>query len=148
MVRGVLHRLSAALVGRAVSARRRPFQLTAPVTPEHQAQIDCTDMLARVLRPEVCWTAIDHANAKDATTGAIRKARGVQAGIPDYLFWDYGRGFAIEFKTGDGVLLDSQKEFGKRLINAKVEFAVCWGSRQVFDTVHRWGLTRRLQVAA
>jgi len=131
-----------------MSARRLPFQLTASCTPEHQAQIDCTNMLARVLRPEVCWTAIDHANAKDATTGAIRKARGVQAGIPDYLFWDFGRGFAIEFKIDDGVLLDSQRVFGKRLITAKVEFAVCWGQRQVFDRVREWGLTRSLQVMA
>ena len=123
---------------RRMHVSRKPFQLTAPTSPEHQAQIDCTTMLQRVLRPEVCWTAIDHAHSFDmrpskhgVPIGLIeaqkRKARGVRAGIPDYLFWAAGQGYGIEFKTGDGTLSDDQRSFLRELIAAKVEVAVCWG---------------------
>ena len=138
---------------RRMHVSRKPFQLTAPTSPEHQAQIDCTTMLQRVLRPEVCWTAIDHAHSFDmrpskhgVPIGLIeaqkRKARGVRAGIPDYLFWAAGQGYGIEFKTGDGTLSDDQRNFLRELIAAKVEVAVCWGSVQVFRKVHEWGLVR------
>lgn len=125
----------------------RSFRLTAPVAPEHEAQIACARMLARVLRPDVCWTAVDHANARDKLTGAIRKARGVKAGIPDFLFWHDGRGFAIEFKREDGVLSDAQRDFLRTLIGADVEVAVCWSASQVADKVVEWGLTRIRGVA-
>ena len=142
-----------------MSARCRSFQLTEPIAAEHETQIDCTEMLGRVLRPEVCWTAIDHGHSFDmrpskhgVPIGLIeaqkRKARGIVAGIPDYLFWDLGLSYAIEFKIGDGVLSDNQRVFLKRLIAAKVKVAVCWGTRQVFDKVREWGLTRSLQVMA
>lgn len=126
----------------------RSLRLTAPVAPEHEAQIACARMLAQVLRPDVCWTAVDHANARDKLTGAIRKARGVKAGIPDFLFWHYGRGFAIEFKRADGVLSDAQRAFLRTLIGAEVEVAVCWNSVQVFQKVVEWGLARRARIAA
>lgn len=133
--------------GTAKPLRRAPFRLTAPVTPEHQAQIDCTKMLQRVLLPDVCWTAIDHANARDALTGAIRKARGVRAGIPDYLFWRLGKPYAIEFKP-NGDLSDSQKKFLPEMIGAGVEVAVCRTASQVLQRLQLWGLCRPVRIMA
>lgn len=132
----------AALRSRRAGGKPPPFRLTSYVPAEHQAQIDCTRVLLRILRPGVCFTAIDHANARDATAGAIRKARGVRPGIPDYLFWDDGKGYAIEFKVEDGDLTDSQKIFLPEMIAAGVQVKVCWNAGQVFDTVYRWGLVR------
>jgi hypothetical protein len=104
-------------------------------------------MLARVLRADVTWTAIDHANAKDALTGAIRKARGVKPGLPDYLFLSNGRAYFIEFKT-KGTLSDNQRAFHADLTAACVPVATCRGEWEVFDQVKAWGLTRPLSVAA
>ena len=137
---------------RRMHVSRKPFQLTAPTSPEHQAQIDCTTMLQRVLgrrsaglrsttptastcgRPSMAcrW------GYRGAETQGARRARG----IPDYLFWAAGQGYGIEFKTGDGTLSDDQRNFLRELIAAKVEVAVCWGSVQVFRKVHEWGLVR------
>lgn len=122
--------------------RKRPFRLKSPELAEHQLQIDCTKMLRRVLRHDVTWTAIDHANAKDRLTGAIRKARGVKAGIPDYLFWHRGRAYAIELKALGGQLSAAQNLFLYCLTVSDIDFTVCRSVAEVFQAVEEWGLTR------
>jgi hypothetical protein len=122
--------------------RPQPFRLVPEVPSEHLAQIEAANMLRKVLRPGIVWTAVDHANAKDARTGAIRKARGARPGIPDFLFWEPQQAYAIEFKVGDGVLSDPEEDFIRDLLAAGVRCKVCWGPAQVFDTVFAWGLCR------
>ena len=134
-------------------ASRPPFRLAIPKIREHAAQIDCTKMLRGVLRPEVAWTAIDHAHSLNPTIGRHgkpiglleaqkRKARGVRPGVCDYLFWHNSLGYAIEFKVDDGELTGDEERFIKDLIKAKAEVKVCWGMWQVFETVSDWGLVR------
>jgi hypothetical protein len=137
----------------------RPFVLTSYEPAEHEMQVDCTQMLARILLPNVQWTAIDHAHSLDRRIGrngrpigiiqaAQRKRRGVKPGIPDFLFWHRSMSFAIELKVGDNDLEPDQEEFLRGLIRAEVETKVCWTKDQVFNTVVSWGLTRPMRVAA
>ncbi|MCL2427895.1 MAG: VRR-NUC domain-containing protein [Alphaproteobacteria bacterium] len=138
---------------------RPQFQLVSPEPSEHRLQIDCTKMLAAILLPEVCWTAIDHAHSLDRrlTTGGVpvglvemrkRKARGVRSGIWDYFFWHRSLTHVIELKVGDNDLSDDQELFGRQLIRAGVKhLKVCWNKDQVFDTVVAWGLTRNAVMA-
>jgi hypothetical protein len=138
----------------------KPFRLKPPRYLEHQLQIDCTTMLrSGVLLPDVCWTAIDHAHSLNMTPGRYgrpiglleaqkRRARGVRAGVSDYLFWRLGRGFAIELKTVDGSLSDDQKTFLKEMIEAGIPVSVCWDIRQVIAKLQAWGLCRRVTVMA
>lgn len=133
--------------------RPPPFVLTAPSEKERAQQIDCTEMLEKVLRPEVAWTAIDHSQSFNPTLGrngrpiglmemARRKAQGVRPGIPDYNFVDAGRSYWIEFKIDDNDLDPDQKVFMRRLIAAGAICKVCWGAIQVMNTVYGWGLCR------
>lgn len=135
------------------------FQLEAQREAEHDLQIACTDMLWKILLPDVCWTAIDHAHSLNMTIGrngrpiglieaAKRKRRGVKAGISDYLFWHRSLGFAVEMKTVDGVLSDDQKDFLKQMIRAGVEVSICWTIDQLAERVKAWGLCRGFKVTA
>lgn len=143
-------------------APRPPFCLTPPSDAERVQQIDCTKMLEGVLRPEVTWTAVDHAHSLNMTIGrngrpigimeAVRRqAQGVKPGIPDYLFWSDSYAYAIEFKIDDGELTTDEKDFLRKLIASGTICKVCWGSVQVMNTVFQWGLVRpqvRWSVAA
>jgi hypothetical protein len=134
--------------------RQPAFTLVAPEPFEHELQVDCTKMLLLVLRPDVQWTAIDHAHSLDMRPGRHgrpiglleaqkRKARGCKPGICDYLFWHRRLGFAIELKrNADEDLSDDQKVFCQGLLDACIPLRVCWTSDQVFATVRSWGLTR------
>lgn len=75
---------------------------------EHRLQMGVAEYLRAALPPEVWWSSIDMANAKDALTGAIRKARGAVAGIPDVLLCHAGKLIGIEIKTETGRLSPAQ----------------------------------------
>jgi hypothetical protein len=78
---------------------------------EHQLQVDVANFFAAALpprHPDVWWTSIDHANARDARTGALRLARGVKAGIPDVMILFRGRAIFIELKTKAGFVSEEQ----------------------------------------
>jgi hypothetical protein len=144
-------------MSRSTAANYR-FQLTPPSVLEHDLQIDCTKMLWRVLLPDVCWTAVDHAHSLNMTIGRNgrpiglleaqkRVARGIKPGIADYLFWHESRGFAIELKRDvDADLSDDQDDFLRQMILAKVEVSVAWTIWQVFNKVKAWGLCRNVTV--
>jgi len=133
--------------------------LTAYEQSEHELQIDCSKMLDIVLRPDVVWTAVDHAHSLDQRIGRNgrpigileaqkRKGRGVKKGICDYLFWYQQYGFAIELKrSASDPLSPEQKVFCKSLLATRIPVKVCWTKDQVFDTVVSWGLTRAVQYA-
>lgn len=137
---------------------RAAFQLE-PIEPsEHELQIDCTNMLGRLLLPDVQWTAIDHAHSLDRRIGRNgvpiglievrkRQARGIKPGICDYLFWHRAAAFAIELKRNAyEKLSDDQKIFCRGLLKAGVKVQVCWTIWQVDETATRWGLMRPHEV--
>jgi VRR-NUC domain len=149
---------------------RPKLTLVADEPDEHELQISCTGMFAILLLPDVQWTACDLALSLDPTIGrngrpigliqaAKRKARGCRAGVPDYLFWHRGRGYAIELKrNADEPLSDDQKAFignverpgrpASGLLGAGVPFKICWTKPQVAETLREWGLTRPFKVMA
>ena len=134
--------------------------LIGPEPTEHELQISCTGMFGVLLLPDVQWTATDLAHSLDPTIGRNgrpiglieaqkRKARGCRAGVPDYLFWHRGRGYAIELKrnASEG-LSDDQRDFVTGLLAAEIPVKVCWTKPQVAETLQEWGLTRPFRVMA
>jgi hypothetical protein len=135
------------------------FRLTSHVEAERNAQIQDARMQRILLRSGVCWTAIDHGHTFDKTLGRHgkpiglieaqkRKARGVRAGIPDFLYWHQGRGYAIERKVAGGVISDEQKQFQAELVEAGIPVAVCWTQKEICDALEGWGLLRQYKAIA
>ena len=80
---------------------------------EHALQVAVAHMLWMVLDPErTWWTAIDHGAGRLSKRAAgMMKARGVRAGIPDFLILSlYHIAFGIELKTDKGRLSAPQRE--------------------------------------
>lgn len=135
-------------------SQRKRFRLQPPPTPkERDQQISDTNMLRILIRPGVAWTAIDHGHSINRAIGHTgqpiglleaqkRRARGVRSGIPDYLFWHQGRGFAIERKVDGGVVSDDQQQFITELREAGVLVSVCYDQHEICRTLNEWGLLR------
>ena len=90
--------------------RRRRY-IPKPIPREHSLQVAVKHMLDLILDPgEVWWSAIDHGVGKLTRAEAgLRKARGVKAGLPDFMFLPKGRPLlCIEMKTENGQLSWSQ----------------------------------------
>lgn len=98
---------------------------------EDSLQIRCKKWLATALPHEVVWSGIEHAQQLSLRQGAIRKAKGVRRGLPDFLFWHAGRSIAVELKTPTGVQSESQKEFMERFRAAGGIYAVCRSEQEV-----------------
>ena len=127
----------------------RPFRLAAARRSEHDLQMEVTRTLAVVLGGEVAWTAIDHANAKDALTGAIRKARGVKPGLPDFTFgWQGAPRSWIELKTSDGALSVAQRQRHAEIRAVGERIAVCRSTMDVLRVLTEWGCPMRARIAA
>ena len=135
------------------------FKLTPYVEPEHQEQIQDVRTLKILLRPNVCWTAIDHGHSLNREIGRngeeigrlearLRVARGVRSGIPDFLFWAEGRPYAIERKIRGGILSENQRVFHEELRGAGVPVVTCRSQRELCDVLTAWGLMRPYRDAA
>lgn len=78
---------------------------------EHNLQVACINWL-RLQHPNTFIFAIPNGGARNAVTGAMLKAEGVVAGVPDLFIaeacggWN---GLFIEMKTKKGVLSERQK---------------------------------------
>jgi hypothetical protein len=59
--------------------------------------------LSKALPPEIYWSAIDIGSAGSAHQGALRRARGVKAGLPDLLVAFAGRALWLEIKNGSSL---------------------------------------------
>jgi hypothetical protein len=66
------------------------------------------------------WTATDLV-APSVASGAMRKRRGVQPGVPDCLVWYHGKSITIELKSRRGQCSRSQRAARERLLRAGVE---------------------------
>jgi hypothetical protein len=88
---------------------------------EHALQVAVAHMLQLVLDPDLTWwSAIDHGVGKLSRRSAgMMKARGVKAGLPDFIIMAHVRGrqtimlgtvIGIELKTDTGKLSPSQRE--------------------------------------
>lgn len=76
---------------------------------EHKLQTAIYVYLRRALPETAFVTSIDAAHKADPIAGAIRKARGVLAGVPDIHITLDGRSLWLEIKTVDGRLSEAQE---------------------------------------
>jgi VRR-NUC domain len=110
---------------------------------EWQQQVLLSKLLDRWLDPACSvWTATDPV-ASSATAGAMRKKRGVQAGVPDTLVWYRGKSITIEMKSPGGKTSDSQRAFRERLLRARVRWWVCCSANAAMVALRRSGVRFR-----
>jgi hypothetical protein len=115
---------------------------------EHRLQSQVAAYLRLILPPEVFATAIDHANKRDELTGAILKARGAVAGLPDHWLIHDGRVFCIELKRKGGVLSADQIMCHLLLRRAGAEVVVCRSLEDVENALLAWSIPLRGRIAA
>jgi hypothetical protein len=76
-------------------------------------------LLSTWLPDDAFWTAIDTV-ARSATAGAMRKRRGVKAGLCDVLIWYRGRTYCIELKGPYGQCRPAQRVVREQMLRAGV----------------------------
>ena len=94
---------------------------------EHNLQVACINWV-RMQYPGVFIFAIPNGGARDVVTGALMKAEGVVAGVPDlFLAEAHGKwhGLFIEMKTTKGKLSDRQRAVIEVLRGKGYLTAVC-----------------------
>src|SRR5262245_22648959 len=114
-------------------ARHRPEQLIHKAVAAH--------LMARAY-PEVVFLHPANGGARSAIEGAIFKSLGVVPGAPDLLLWHAGKAYAIELKSESGRVSETQAAMLKRLTNAGVATAVCYGIDQAIACLEGWQLLR------
>lgn len=98
---------------------------------EHQAALFRWARLASGARPELALMfAVPNGGARTARTGAMLKAEGVKAGVPDIFLpvpRDNWHGLFIELKTAKGCASAVQREWIARLQEQGYRAEVCRG---------------------
>jgi len=123
--------------------------------PEQNLHLAVAQYLNLMLRPpaKAFWTSLDHAGGSKHTrlAGALRKARGVKAGLPDILIFS-GDGrhpldcirtvqvAAIELKAAKGVQSPAQKLVAKQLEALGIHYAICRSLEDVGEVLVKLGL--------
>jgi hypothetical protein len=113
--------------------RRRPEQDVQKAVAEH----------LRLRRaPGVYWFHPANGGARTAIEGAILKACGVRAGVPDLICIRDGRAYGLELKAPNGRLSDAQRLAHEEMARAGAEVAVAIGIDQALERLEGWGLLR------
>jgi hypothetical protein len=88
------------------------------------------------------WTATDPV-AASATSGAMRKKRGVKPGVPDVLVWYLGQSIAIELKSRRGQCSPSQRAVREALLRAGTQWWVCRSADAAMWALYQSGVPFR-----
>lgn len=107
---------------------------------EDELQKTTVDLLRKLAKPSVYWTAINPGGNKlsRATAGRF-KAMGVRAGCPDLSFvLEDGKAAFIELKSGTGRLSEAQGEFQSWCIRQGVPFAIVTDMDQALAVLNHW----------
>ena len=83
--------------------------------PEQALQVEIVQWMKRTLPPEVVFFHVPNGGNRSAREGAIFKAMGVVAGVPDLLIAWPGVVVAIELKAGKGKASPAQEIMHERL---------------------------------
>jgi len=114
-------------------SRRRPEQDVQRAVAEH----------LRLRRaPGVYWFHPANGGARTAIEGAILKACGVRAGVPDIICIRDGKTFALELKAPTGRLSDAQRIAHDEMRAAGAEVATVVGIDAALEQLEGWGLLR------
>lgn len=93
-------------------------------TPEHDFQKAVMQWLHIALTPPAFATSIDHAG-NDRLRGALRKSRGVMAGLADvWVFWPEGV-LCLELKAGSNKPSEAQYAMAEKLAKCRIWTFVC-----------------------
>lgn len=93
-------------------------------------------------RPGVVFWHTPNGGARSGVTGAMLKALGTRAGVPDLLFIlpPSGRIAGLELKAGRGKPTDQQQRFGQELVEAGGLWSWANNIDDVLSTLTRWGV--------
>jgi hypothetical protein len=100
--------------------QRRPLIRIVMAYSEWREQQKLARLLDLWLPDDAFWTATDPV-ARSATAGAMRKARGVKAGISDCLTWYRGRTIAVELKSPYGQCRPAQRLVREQMLRAGIK---------------------------
>jgi hypothetical protein len=109
--------------------------------PEAGIQRATVDHLYLRARPGVWWAAINN-NPRSVVAGALAKAAGCKAGLPDLLLLRRGQLYALELKADGGRVSPVQKACHAELRDAGAEVAVARGIDEALAQLEEWGLIR------
>jgi VRR-NUC domain len=115
---------------------------------EHRLQIAVAHLLAVVLDPaQTWWSALDHGAGKMTPASAgLRKARGVQRGLPDFIILFKNELLGIELKSDKGRLSPEQVETGDRWMSLGHDIAVARSLEDVQDILDAWHIPMRVRM--
>ena len=94
-------------------------------------------------RPGAFFFHVPLGGYRTCVEGAILKAIGTVAGVPDLICIFQGRCYALELKAGRGRLTDVQRVVHERLRAAGAEVAVAHGIDEALAWLEVWHLLRR-----
>jgi hypothetical protein len=110
---------------------------------EWQEQVKLSSLLDKWLDPACSfWTATDPV-APSATSGAMRKKRGVKPGVPDVLVWYRGKSITIELKSRRGQCSRSQRLAREALLRAGAQWWVCRSANAAMWALYKSGVPFR-----
>jgi hypothetical protein len=110
--------------------------------PEQQYQRAVIQHIAWRARPGVFAFHVPNGGWRSRVEGAILKAIGTVAGVPDILCIFQSRVYALELKAGRGRLTDVQRVVHERLREAGANVAVAHGIDQALAQLTEWKLLR------
>ena len=116
--------------------------MTRRAQPETQIQRAVIEHLARRARPGVFAFHVPNGGWRSRVEGAILKAIGTVAGVPDIVCIFQGRVYALELKAGRGRLTDVQRVVHERLREAGANVAIAHGIDQAVARLEAWNLLR------
>jgi hypothetical protein len=110
---------------------------------EWQEQVRLSLLLDKWLDPACSfWTATDPV-APSATSGAMRKKRGVKPGVPDVLVWYCGKSIAVELKSRHGQCSQPQRAVREGLLRAGAQWWVCRSAKAAMWALAQSGVPFR-----
>ena len=115
---------------------------------EHALQVAVAHMLAVVLDPaQTWWSALDHgAGWMTPASAGLRKARGVKAGLPDFIILYQDRLLGIELKSEKGRLSPEQVETGKAWMALGHDTAIARSLEDVQAILDVWKIPMRTRM--
>jgi hypothetical protein len=112
--------------------------------PERELTKQVASFMRLAFNPsQVRWYHIPNGENRNAATGALLKAMGTMAGVPDFhLEWAGGHAY-IELKAGKGTLNLNQMLFKQDCEAFGIPHAVCKSLDEVIAFIDQLGLPRR-----
>jgi hypothetical protein len=109
--------------------------------PERALQVSLIEHLRWRVRPGTWWTHFPSGGRRSRITGALLKAMGTRAGVPDLLFVSCGRLFGLELKNGTkGRLSDSQVETHADMRAAGATIGTAGTLDEALNLLTEWGV--------